>query len=158
MTQKDLFQTVTSSQQDTPCQPFSVAKAKSAEDDRHIWPEIRTIVEAKRPTWCVFENVYGHIKLGLDEVLSDLEAIGYATRPFVVPACAVNAPHKRNRVWIIAHADSERGIRTHHRCDQGTRGVGGQRRTRWIIFHSDRRRAQRRCRRGIGREESVQAI
>jgi DNA (cytosine-5)-methyltransferase 1 len=91
-----------------PCQPFSVAgKQRGAEDDRHIWPEIRTIVEAKRPTWCVFENVYGHIKLGLDEVLSDLEAIGYATRPFVVPACAVNAPHKRNRVWIIAHADSE---------------------------------------------------
>ncbi len=91
-----------------PCQPFSVAgKQRGAEDDRHIWPEIRTIVEAKRPTWCVFENVYGHIKLGLDKVLSDLEAIGYATRPFVVPACAVNAPHKRNRVWIIAHADSE---------------------------------------------------
>ena len=91
-----------------PCQPFTVAgKQRGAEDDRHIWPEIRTIVEAKRPTWAVFENVYGHIKLGLDEVLSDLEAIGYATRPFVVPACAVNAPHKRNRVWIIAHADSE---------------------------------------------------
>jgi DNA (cytosine-5)-methyltransferase 1 len=91
-----------------PCQPFSVAgKQRGAEDDRHIWPEIRTIVEAKRPDWCVFENVYGHIKLGLDEVLSDLEDIGYATRPFVVPACAVNAPHKRNRVWIIAHADSE---------------------------------------------------
>ena len=88
-----------------PCQPFSVAgKQRGAEDDRHIWPEIRTIVEAKRPAWCVFENVYGHIKLGLDEVLSDLEAIGYATRPFVVPACAVNAPHKRNRVWIVGNA------------------------------------------------------
>ena len=91
-----------------PCQPFSVAgKQRGAKDDRHIWPEIRTIVEAKRPDWCVFENVYGHIKLGLDEVLSDLEAIGYSTRPFVVPACSVNAPHKRNRVWIIAHADSK---------------------------------------------------
>ena len=88
-----------------PCQPFSVAgKQRGAEDDRHIWPEIRTIVEAKRPTWCVFENVYGHIKLGLDEVLSDLEDIGYATRPFVVPACGVNAPHKRNRVWIVGNA------------------------------------------------------
>ncbi len=86
-----------------PCQPFSVAgKQRGAEDDRHIWPEIRTIVEAKRPTWCVFENVYGHIKLGLDEVLSDLEALGYATRPFVVPACSVDAPHRRDRVWIIA--------------------------------------------------------
>ncbi len=91
-----------------PCQPFSVAgKQRGAEDDRHIWPEIRTIVEAKRPTWCVFENVYGHIKLGLDEVLSDLEAIGYATRPFVVPACAVNAPHKRNRVWIVGNTQHD---------------------------------------------------
>jgi len=91
-----------------PCQPFSVAgKQRGAEDDRHIWPEIRTIVEAKRPTWCVFENVYGHIRLGLDEVLSDLEAIDYATQAFVVPACGVNAPHRRNRVWIIAHTHSE---------------------------------------------------
>ena len=91
-----------------PCQPFSVAgKQRGAEDDRHIWPEIRTIVEAKRPDWCVFENVYGHIKLGLDEVLSDLEAIGYSTRPFVVPACAVNAPHKRNRVWIVGNAQHD---------------------------------------------------
>ena len=86
-----------------PCQPFSVAGNRQGEkDDRHIWPEIRTIVEAKRPTWAVFENVYGHIKLGLDKVLSDLEAIGYATRPFVIPACSVDAPHRRDRVWIIA--------------------------------------------------------
>ncbi len=91
-----------------PCQPFSVAgKQRGAEDDRHIWPEIRTIVEAKRPAWCVFENVYGHIKLGLDEVLSDLEAIGYSTRPFVVPACSVNAPHKRNRVWIVGNTQHD---------------------------------------------------
>ncbi len=99
-----------------PCQPFSVAgQRRGAEDDRHIWPEIRTIVEAKRPTWCVFENVYGHIRLGLDEVLSDLEAIGYATRPFVVPACATDAPHRRDRLWIIGRnvADtSDKGIRS----------------------------------------------
>ena len=105
-----------------PCQPFSVAgKQRGAEDDRHIWPEIRTIVEAKRPDWCVFENVYGHIKLGLDEVLSDLEDIGYATRPFVVPACSVNAPHKRNRVWIVGNAEhdgsSSTAIRGEHKED-----------------------------------------
>ena len=92
-----------------PCQPFSFAGRRGGtEDDRHIWPHIFTIVQAKRPAWCVFENVYGHVSMGLDQVLSDLEAEGYATRPFVVPACAVDAPHRRDRVWIIAHANSHR--------------------------------------------------
>ena len=90
-----------------PCQPFSVAgKQRGAEDDRHIWPQIFTIVQAKRPNWCVFENVSGHINLGLDQVLSDLEAEDYTCQPFVVPACAVNAPHRRDRLWIIAHTNS----------------------------------------------------
>lgn len=92
-----------------PCQPFSQAGVRRGEeDDRHIWPEIFTIVQAKRPTWCVFENVSGHISLGLDQVLSDLEGEGYTVQPFVVPACAVDAPHRRDRVWIIAaHADRD---------------------------------------------------
>ena len=86
-----------------PCQPFSVAGARrGTEDDRHIWPEIFTIIKAKRPTWAVFENVYGHVSMGLDQVLSDLEGQGYAARPFIVPACAADAPHRRDRVWIIA--------------------------------------------------------
>ncbi len=92
-----------------PCQPFSQAGVRRGEeDDRHIWPEIFTIVQAKRPAWCVFENVSGHISLGLDQVLSDLEGEGYTVQPFVVPACALDAPHRRDRVWIIAsHANSE---------------------------------------------------
>ena len=86
-----------------PCQPFSLAgERRGSEDDRHIWPYIFSIIQAKRPSWCVFENVYGHVSMGLDEVLSDLEGEGYATRPFIVPACAVDAPHRRDRVWIIA--------------------------------------------------------
>ena len=85
-----------------PCQPFSQAgKRRGTEDDRHIWPYIREIVAQKRPAWCVFENVYGHVSMGLDQVLSDLEADGYATRAFIVPACGVDAPHRRDRVWII---------------------------------------------------------
>lgn len=89
-----------------PCQPFSQAGVRRGEeDDRHIWPEIFTIVQAKRPTWCVFENVSGHISLGLDQVLSDLESKDYAVQPFVVPACAVDAPHRRDRVWIVANSD-----------------------------------------------------
>ena len=86
-----------------PCQPFSVAgQRRGTEDDRHIWPYIFSIVQAKRPSWCVFENVYGHVSMGLDEVLSDLEGEGYAARPFIVPACAADAPHRRDRVWIVA--------------------------------------------------------
>ena len=86
-----------------PCQPFSLAgKRGGSEDDRHIWPHILQIVAFKRPAWCVFENVYGHLTLGLDQVLLDLEVEGYAARPFIVPACGVDAPHKRDRIWIIA--------------------------------------------------------
>ena len=86
-----------------PCQPFSVAgNQRGTEDPRHIYPYISRIVAHKRPTWCVFENVYGHVSLGLDEVLNDMEGQGYSTRPFIVPASAVNAPHKRDRLWIIA--------------------------------------------------------
>jgi DNA (cytosine-5)-methyltransferase 1 len=93
-----------------PCQPFSLAgERRGAEDDRHIWPDIFSIVQRKRPAWCVFENVYGHISMGLDEVLSDLELESYSVRPFIVPACATDAPHRRDRVWIIARnvADSD---------------------------------------------------
>lgn len=90
-----------------PCQPFSVAgKQRGSEDDRYLWPEMLRIIEAVRPTWCLLENVPGIIRMALDGVLSDLEALSYATRTFVVPACAVNAPHRRDRVWVVAYADS----------------------------------------------------
>jgi DNA (cytosine-5)-methyltransferase 1 len=91
-----------------PCQPFSVAgKQRGAEDDRHIWPEIFKIIQAKRPTWIVCENVSGHISLGLNQVLSDLEdKAGYAVQTFCVGAVSVNAPHRRQRIWIIAHTNS----------------------------------------------------
>ena len=86
-----------------PCQPFSQAgQRKGKEDDRHLWPELRRVVAQARPAFLVAENVAGHITLGLDEVLADLESEGYAGRAIVVPACAVNAPHRRDRVWIIA--------------------------------------------------------
>ena len=86
-----------------PCQPFSYSgQRKGKADDRHLWPYIRRVVALKRPTWVVLENVAGHITMGLDEVLADLEAEGYASRTFVLPACGVDAPHRRDRVWIIA--------------------------------------------------------
>ena len=92
-----------------PCQPFSHAgKRLGQEDDRHIWPYILQIVAQKRPAWCCFENVYGHVSMGLDQVLLDLETQGYASRTFIVPACGVDAPHLRFRVFVIAHTDSHR--------------------------------------------------
>jgi len=92
-----------------PCQPFSLAgKRKGTEDDRHLWPEMRRVIAQARPAWIVAENVTGHITLGLDQVLTELECEGYAARAIVVPACATGAPHRRDRVWIIAHAKGER--------------------------------------------------
>ena len=91
-----------------PCQPFSQAGRQRAQDDpRHLWPEMLRVIRELRPTWVVGENVVGLIKLGLDEVLTDLEGEGYATRTFNIPACATGAPHLRQRVWVVAHADSQ---------------------------------------------------
>ena len=92
-----------------PCQPFSVAgQRRGEEDERNIWRFVFKIVKRKHPTWCVFENVYGHIAMGLDQVLHDMESEGYSTQTFVVPACGLNAPHKRDRLWIVCNlADTE---------------------------------------------------
>lgn len=92
-----------------PCQPFSLAgDRKGDQDDRHLWPEMFRIIKGCRPNWVLGENVAGHITMGIDEVLSDLESEDYTTQTFVIPACAVDAPHRRDRVWIVAHAESER--------------------------------------------------
>ena len=86
-----------------PCQPFSVAGQRlGAADDRHLLPHVARLVADVRPGRCVFENVAGHITLGLDAVLADLDALGYASGAVVVPAGAVGAPHRRDRVWVIA--------------------------------------------------------
>jgi DNA (cytosine-5)-methyltransferase 1 len=90
-----------------PCQPFSVAGSQKAQDDdRHLWPEMRRIIAQAKPTWIICENVYGHIALGLDSVLHDLESIGYACQPFVIPALAAGANHNRDRVFVVAYAAS----------------------------------------------------
>ena len=88
-----------------PCQPFSVAGSQRGEKDkRHLWPEMFRLVKECRPTWVIGENVSGHIKLGLDTVLEDLESEGYSTRAFSISASSVGANHKRERVWIVGHS------------------------------------------------------
>jgi len=91
-----------------PCQPFSQAGARKGEaDPRHIFPHILRIVAQTRPTFTVFENVYGHISMGLDNVLNGMESEGYTVKPFVVPASGVGARHKRDRVWILGYAEHD---------------------------------------------------
>ena len=95
-----------------PCQPFSLAgKRRGQEDDRYLWPEMLRVIRELRPAWVIGENVPGIVNLALDTVLSDLEAEGYESQTFLVPACGVDAPHKRFRCAILAHA-YEHGERT----------------------------------------------
>ena len=90
-----------------PCQPFSVAgKRLGKADDRAIWPEMLRVIREAKPTWIIGENVAGIVTMELDNILSDLEALGYAAWPLVIPACAVDARHRRDRVWIVAHSES----------------------------------------------------
>jgi DNA (cytosine-5)-methyltransferase 1 len=90
-----------------PCQPYSVAgKQLGTEDDRHLWPEMLRIISEVQPRWIVGENVRGLINWGgglvFDQVQADLEAKGYEILPFLLPACAIDAPHRRDRIWFIA--------------------------------------------------------
>ena len=88
-----------------PCQPFSLAgKREGKGDDRYLWPEMLRVIQEIRPTWVIGENVPGIVNLALDTVLSDLENNGYEGQPFIIPACGVDAPHKRERVAIVAYA------------------------------------------------------
>lgn len=90
-----------------PCQPFSVAgKQRGKDDDRYLWPEVIRIIREVKPNWCILENVPGIIP-HLDTILEDLENEGYDWRAFLIPASAVGAPHKRERLWIIANANSQ---------------------------------------------------
>ena len=103
-----------------PCQPFSIAGSQRGEKDkRHLWPDMFRIVKECKPTWVIGENVSGHIKLGLDTVLQDLESEGYSVRAFSISASSVGANHQRERVWIIAHSNME-NTRQHGRRIEST--------------------------------------
>ena len=155
-----------------PCQPFSLAgRRKGADDNRYLWPQMLRAIRQIHPTWVVGENVAGiktmvescqvtqmgrsdylfeenHLyreesRFTLDKICADLEAEGYSVQPLVIPACAIGAPHRRDRVWIIAHRSDPRaetvqqegqdGICsarpfTHTQCDgHSPQGHGNQR-------------------------------
>jgi len=116
-----------------PCQPYSMAgKRKGKDDERHLWPSMLRAIREIQPRWIVGENVLGLVNwsggLVFHEVQADLEAEGYEVQPFILPAAAVNAPHRRDRVWFVAHAigsskgtDELRGVR----CSNGE--ISGER-------------------------------
>ena len=100
-----------------PCQPYSTAgKRLGKEDERHLWPEMLRAIREVSPRWVVGENVRGLVNwndgLVFDEVQADLEAEGYEVQPFLLPACGVNAPHRRDRIWFVAYAEGNGSNRT----------------------------------------------
>jgi len=93
-----------------PCQPYSTAgKRLGKEDERHLWPEMLRAIREIQPSWVVGENVRGLTNwnggMVFDEVQAELEAQGYEVLPFLLPACAVNAPHRRDRIWFVAYSN-----------------------------------------------------
>lgn len=94
-----------------PCTPFSQAgKRRGKEDDRYLWPEMVRIISELKPRWVIGENVVGILNMGFEDMLSALGNIGYEIEVFVIPACAVDAQHRRDRVWIVANTNSGRWL------------------------------------------------
>jgi DNA (cytosine-5)-methyltransferase 1 len=110
-----------------PCQPYSSAgKRLGKEDSRHLWPEMLRAIREIQPTWIVGENVRGLTNwnggLVFDEVQAELEAQGYEVTPFLLPACAVNAPHRRDRIWFIAYSSGASKRANELRCLRSENG------------------------------------
>ena len=98
-----------------PCQPFSTAGRRNGENDpRHLWPAMHNAICQLRPRYAIMENVRGHLSLGFGRVLGDLAEIGYNTEWQVIPAAAVGAPHKRDRVFIVGYPNNA-GVGTQRR-------------------------------------------
>ena len=113
-----------------PCQPFSQAgKRRGTEDDRHLWPEMLRVIREFHPRWVIGENVGGFVTwndgMVLEQVHIDLESEGYEVQAFVIPAVSLNAPHRRDRVWIVAHATSDgSGGRPEEVCKENGGSIG----------------------------------
>lgn len=159
-----------------PCQPFSVAgKRKGAEDNRYLWGEMLRAIRQIQPTWVVGENVNGIIsmvqpcnavKVGrtddlfeenyvyrteqqftIDVICEDLEHAGYSVQPIVIPACAIGAPHRRDRVWIVAH-------RTDARAESLQQGRKDRISEFGVVAHTKGARSAREL---FGKQEQIQS-
>jgi len=115
-----------------PCQPFSVAGKKLAEKDpRHLWPEIKRLISEIEPPICFFENVGGHLRLGFEQVANDLSELGYKVKAGLFTAQEVGAPHKRERLFILAYSDSVRSsIQSNRNFGELEEEIGSKEKTR----------------------------
>ena len=159
-----------------PCQPFSVAgKRKGAEDNRYLWPHMLRAIREIQPAWIVGENVAGILSMvqpskdikmerspyifeesyiyrkeqqfTIEAICEDLESAGYSVQPFVIPACAVGAPHRRDRVWIIAH-------RTNARSESVQQGRKDRISEFGVVAHAKGARSAREL---FGKQEQIQS-
>jgi DNA (cytosine-5)-methyltransferase 1 len=131
-----------------PCQPYSLAgKRKGNDDNRALWPEMFRVIREARPRWVLGENVAGIVSLALDGVLTDLENEGYTCQAFIIPACAVNAKHRRDRVWIVGHSQDNRMEGMRSGGEQVASGNAGEKvsmRPSEIVAHAPRKSIQRK--------------
>ena len=138
-----------------PCQPFSVAgKQRGKEDDRYLWPEMVRVIKELRPTWIVGENVAGIVRMALPDILSELEACGYRTRTFLVPACAVGARHRRYRVAIVGY--SEHNGLSSTEIAGGTQKTGGREQKRKKEASESSGTGKSRDGQNVGRTENME--
>ena len=115
-----------------PCQPFSVAgKQKGTSDDRHLWPEMFRIIQELKPRWVIGENVKGLVNLQdgmvFETVCTDLEGEGYEVRAFNIPAAGVGAPHRRERIWIVAHSNDTRNRTPEYETNENRQKINERR-------------------------------
>lgn len=120
-----------------PCQPFSQAgRRKGTEDDRYLWPEMLRVIREFHPRWVIGENVGGLVTwsdgLVLEQVHADLESEGYEVQSFIIPAVSVNAPHRRDRVWIVGHAKYDGLDDSENRESSNTRSYSNTKRHKQV--------------------------
>lgn len=103
-----------------PCQPFSQAgRRKGKDDERYLWGEMLRVIRTSKARWVVGENVSGLLQMEYDKIATSLEAEGYEVESFIIPASAVGAPHRRDRIWIVAQ--NTNGSRNSRRNDGNKR-------------------------------------
>ena len=139
-----------------PCQPFSQAgRRRGEEDDRFLWPEMLRVIREFSPLWVIAENVRGLLTQGggvvFERVCTDLEAAGYEVQPLIIPAVAVGAPHRRDRVWFVGHSKSGGGGEVSEICKgQSSHSTGGDRTNQQTNAPDTRQQYG-----GTGRDEGV---